>query len=81
MTVRVLDLLPGDKVTNAAMTAVHITHVGHPYYPDLQLVIWRLHDGTVSLDALAIVQDVGDLVPQQWHDRRATLLAALTGWP
>jgi hypothetical protein len=78
VAVHVYDLLPGDEVTNGPMSAVHIDHLPHPYWRDLQLVIWRLADGTISLDALDIRQEVGELTPARWDERRERLRRALT---
>jgi hypothetical protein len=74
---RVADLLPGDLVTQGEHSAVHIAHQTHPYWTNLQLVIWRLDDGTISLDALDIRQDVGEITPADWPARQARLLHAI----
>lgn len=57
--VKVSDLDPGDLVVNGGAEAVFIARTQHPVWPVLQLVIWRLGDGTVSLDALSADQEVG----------------------
>lgn len=76
--IHVYDLLPGDEVTVPGLaSAVHIAHLPHPYYPALELVIWRLADGTVSLDALDMQQEVGELTPAAWPERRDRLRRAL----
>jgi hypothetical protein len=80
MIAHVYDLLPGDVVTSGERAATHIAHLAHPYYQDLQLVVWRLDDGTISLDALHIRQEVGELAPiKDWAERRQRLRHALTG--
>lgn len=62
----VRDLRPGDLVrlnpdNPGAIVAATVT--GHPLYERLALVVWRLHDGTWSLDALSWDQDVGEINP------------------
>jgi hypothetical protein len=76
---RVTDLRHGDLVTNGGMSAVHITHIEHPAWPVLQLVVWRLQDGTLSLDALSPDQEVGDVTAATLAERIDRLVAAVRG--
>lgn len=59
--VKVCDLEPGAVVANGGMFAAFISKMPHPYYVGLQLVVWRMEDGRVMLDALDLGQDVGVL--------------------
>lgn len=54
--------MPGDVVVLSGMRGTHIVHTQHPIWPQLELVIWRLDDGSISFDALDPRQDVGELV-------------------
>jgi hypothetical protein len=67
----VADLFPGDTVTQGGETAVFIAKAPHPAYATLYLVIWKLADGTWSLDALRGEQEVGDVLAAggdaRWH--------------
>lgn len=79
-TVKVRDLVPGDRVTLAGESAVFITQAVHPVWPVLHLVIWRLGDGTVSLDALSVDQEVGELDRlADLGERQDRLIDALRG--
>ncbi len=76
--VRVYELAPGDVVEHAGERACHITHVPHPIFPNLQLVIWMLErDGSHSFDALNAAQEVGQLVAQTTDERTVSLRLAL----
>jgi hypothetical protein len=75
------ELLPGDEVTQAGMTAVFITETSHPLYTSLRLVIWRLADGSWSHDALDARQEVGEVTPSSHTERVHRLRVALTGGP
>lgn len=76
--VRVADLVGGDVVALDGRTATFIGRSHHPKYSGLELVVWRLDDGATSLDALDVLQVVGDVVSARdgWADR---LDAALGG--
>lgn len=63
--VTVRELLPGSKVTLGGRSAVFISSEPHPIHRGLSLVVWKLDDGTWSLDALSPLQEVGELVPGQ----------------
>lgn len=76
---KVRDLHPGDIVTSGGSTATYVHQTDHPYWPLLRLVIWRMPDGSVSLDALSSEQEVGDVAPQTRSKRAASLRAALLG--
>jgi len=63
--IKVMDLRPGDRIDMPAvgMSAVFIAQCPHPVWSHLQLVVWRLSNGEMSLDALAagqVVQGVLD---------------------
>jgi hypothetical protein len=50
--------MPGDNVTTSGIDGltggIFIGRIDpHPLYPQLSLVIWRLHNGEISLDALS----------------------------
>ena len=77
MNAQVVDLVPGDRVENAGMTAVFVARTEHPLYPYLQLVIWRLQDGTWSHDALDEREWIGRVLAGE--DRAANLRASLLG--
>jgi hypothetical protein len=79
--VRVSELLPGDLVTlpEADASATFIQQVQHPLWPHLRLVIWKLDDGTWSLDALDARQDVGLRADLSHADRKQALQRALLG--
>lgn len=78
MGMRVIDLRPGDVVTegNSKATIIMIAE-RHPIYPSMCLVIWRLDNGTVSFDALSPLQELGELVPVTADERNSNLLEAL----
>ena len=61
MKATVEDLLPGDVVTSFFGSATFVARTDHPIWPGLQLVIWRMDDGSWSLDALSAQQEVGDV--------------------
>jgi hypothetical protein len=75
----VAELIPGDLVTQAGTSAIFIARSTHPLWPNLQLVVWRLDDGSWSHDALDARQDVGDVEPAGDESRTARLRAALLG--
>jgi len=56
------ELRPGDEVTLGDQKALFIASGIHPKYKALRLVIWKLTDGTWSLDALRWNQEVGEIV-------------------
>lgn len=63
---KVQELLPGMQFEDLARghgLNTFIARCPHPYYPGLNLVIWRLCDGEISLDALSAAQDVGEPIP------------------
>lgn len=74
---RVIDLLPGDYVTQAGQSAVYIMQSPSLFYRGLQLVAWRLEDGSYSFDNLSPIQVVGMVKRSTEMDRRLRLEAAL----
>lgn len=77
---KVIDLQPGDRVVNGGRTAVFIARTRHPAWPALELVIWRLCDETICLDALRIQQEVGKVIPvTSPAEQRDQLLSAICG--
>lgn len=70
-------LQPGDVVRSGELVACHICHLDHPLYPGLQLVIWRMTDGSWSHDALLAVQETGELDPATDAQRKERLRVAL----
>jgi hypothetical protein len=79
VTARLLDLIPGDEVTLAGRSAVFIARTDHPLYSILDLVIWRLDDGSWSHDALDPRQEVGEVTPSDLATRIGRLRSALGG--
>lgn len=79
MSALVNDLQPGDMVTLGGMSAVFIARTDHPLWPVLQLVVWRLDDGTASFDALSPDQEVGELAPATRAERYDRLVDAVRG--
>lgn len=76
---RVVHLLPGMRIKDPTQYDIAHTFVAqcpHPLYPSLQLVIWRLHDGTWSHDALSPNQDVGEPMPFAGNDLELSLRKA-----
>lgn len=59
---QVQDLQPGDVIEIVGEKAVYITRSSHPVYRGLDLVIWKLEDGTYSFDALHCKQEIGEKV-------------------
>lgn len=76
---RVRDLQPGDEVhlPGADITGIFITRDRHAGYPGLELVIWKLSDGTFSYDALLAYQDIGEIQPATSEERQRALMHAL----
>ena len=58
MPIDVISLTPGDVVDNMGERYTFIARANHPIYIGLQLVIWRLADGSVAFDALHPRQQV-----------------------
>lgn len=75
------DLVPGDLVSRAGMTALFVEQAPHPLYPGLRLVIWRLAGGVGgwSHDALSAGEDVGTVAPADHLERQRRLRYALLG--
>jgi hypothetical protein len=80
---RIMDLLPGDKVTLPApeglRSAVFVAQTQHPLWQRLRLVVWRLDSGEWSHDALDAAQVVGEVHPSTRAERIDRLRAALLG--
>lgn len=83
MNVRIFELFPGDIVTRHApereVKAAFIGRTRHPLWPHLDLVIWRLDDGSWSLDALLARQEVGLIKDTPPEKRNEILRACLIG--
>lgn len=77
--ITVKNLICGDVVEQAGQQATFLGRSDHPRYPGLAFVVWRLSDGSVSLDALDYDQEVGELVydPSDWVGRSTRLEEAL----
>lgn len=75
----VCDLVPGDTVVLNGTPAIFITRTQHPLWPQLELVIWRLPDGSWSHDALSVDQFVGQAQPADVFSRKAALQRAVLG--
>lgn len=79
--VRVVDLRPGDVVRlSGGPSGIFISSVRHPVHPTLQLVVWRLEDGTWSHDALDARQVVGDRDDVDDDERGRRLRASFGRW-
>lgn len=76
---RVMDLVPGDEITLALDSAVFVARTEHPLYVGLDLVVWRMADGSWSHDALNRHQDVGQVTPSDHVTRIGRLRSALHG--
>jgi hypothetical protein len=76
-------LLPGDCVFSGNETATFITATAHPlpFYADrgLMLVVWKMGDRSISLDALMSFQEVGKVVISTSQERLDRLVEALFG--
>lgn len=80
-----MNLLPGMQFPDIRTESVNtfIARCNHPYYEGLQLVIWRVPanesdtDGSLSLDALSPMQDVGEPMESTPSERRENLHRAL----
>lgn len=79
--VRVIDLLPGDVVRLGDGSACFIARTAHPVYPTLQMVVWRLHTGEWSHDALDPAQVVGDRDEVDDDLRAKRLRFSFGTWP
>jgi hypothetical protein len=77
----VRDLKPGDLVTSTPGRPVFIGAYPHPVYHHLVLVIWRLSNGSVRLDALHPGDEVGDVEPIEPAARADRLADALINAP
>lgn len=76
----VQNLIPGDVVLNPiGDKATFIARTEHPLFAGLQLVVWRMKDGSWSHDALSERQDVGEVERSTPDQRRDALSAALLG--
>lgn len=75
----VQDLGENDHVSNAGMSAVFVAQTQHPIWPALQLVVWRMQDGSWSHDALSPYQDVGHVALADSASRLVRLRGALLG--
>jgi hypothetical protein len=78
---RIEELMPGNLVTSIGRSATFVSRCTHPLWPHLQLVIWRMDDGTWSHDALDHRQEVGQVEPSTFTERQKRLKAALLGDP
>jgi hypothetical protein len=79
-TMRVRDLVPGDVVWREEMPgveAIFVARTDHPLFRSLQLVVWRMNDGTWSHDALDVDQEVGSVTLTTPEERLASLRRAL----
>jgi hypothetical protein len=77
----VRDLKPGDLVISTPSRPVFIGAYPHPVYHHLVLVIWRLSNGSVRLDALHPGDEVGDVEPIEPAARADRLADALINAP
>ncbi len=75
------ELRPGDLVDLTLRSATFVAQTAHPLYPGLQLVVWRLDDGSWSHDALSPQQYVGEARATTLAEAHERLRAALLGSP
>lgn len=77
----VWQLVPGDQVEDrrGGPPPTFVQRAQHPLWPGLQLVIWRMPDGSWSHDALDGRQEVGQAVPATEAERTQRLREALLG--
>lgn len=79
---KVIELIPGMKILDPTQYDIAHTFVAqcpHPLYTKLQLVIWRMQNGTWSHDALSPIQDVGECMPFTPTELKENLRAAFHG--
>ncbi len=72
---KVIDLVPGSIFDGHTFVAQTV----HPLWPNLQLVIWRLRDGTWSHDALSPGQEIIGLDLKRSQNKTINLRRALLG--
>lgn len=59
---RIIDLTPGMRICDPrGGSHTFMAQCLHPLYRGMQLVIWRLADGTWSHDALSPIQEIGEV--------------------
>ena len=75
----VADLVPGDVVRLGDDSATFVARTIHPLWSHLELVVWRMADGSWSHDALYISQYVGEVQAADVFARKAQLERALLG--
>lgn len=75
----VADLIAGDVVRLGDDSATFVARTRHPLWPNLELVVWRMADGSWSHDALHIGQHVGEAQPSDTFARIAELRRVLLG--
>jgi hypothetical protein len=75
----VQDLVGGDVIDIGGRRGTFIGRSDHPTYRGLQLVVWKLDDGTWSFDALSPVQHVGELVSARGAENVARLRSTVSG--
>lgn len=70
---KVRELIPGDRIEQADISAVFVAKCPHPYYKGFQLVVWHIDGEGWSHDALLSDQDVGEPVrdPQLTKETKA----------
>jgi hypothetical protein len=75
----VMDLQPGQRIHVGGMSAIFVARTRHPIWPTMQLVVWKMDDGTWSHDALSMTQDVGQPDPWTVESLLGNLKEALLG--
>jgi hypothetical protein len=82
---RVSELVPGMQFTHVPMfgdkPVTFITQCPHPLYHGLQMVIWKMPDGSWSHDALRSDQvlPAGEVIPSNHGERYTNLRMAILG--
>ncbi|MGH9151338.1 MAG: hypothetical protein ACRD03_02805 [Acidimicrobiales bacterium] len=88
--ITVADLQPGDRLTmlspftpGGEQSSTFVQRCQHPIWTSLQLVIWRMDDGTWLHDALDARQGLPGTIDRAYDDaeRTARLRAAVLGPP
>lgn len=83
---KIRELLPGDRVSGGAgggFATLISWSTPHPMWPGLALVVWRMRDGRLQLDALdpEYTAPTVHRVEQTEDQRMASLRSAIDGAP
>lgn len=86
MATRIMDLQPGDVfrmpdlgLGDGQKEGIFVGRLDHPLYGNLQLVLWRMADGTWHHDALSAFQELdhmGEVLEVTPKERRENVVKA-----